>query len=95
MYAIGVSEIPLDIISAQHELARAEFKSPGILTPAASKAKAVVTMEKVDVIERHYDTDALTGSVDDVRPIVTAAMDRLKCYIVGKVGYSVPAAVVV
>jgi len=92
---IADDEIPQDLIYAQHELARAEFQSPGILTPAVSKANATVVREKVDVLEVEYDTDNLTGSIEDVRPIVTAAMDRLKCYLTGPVGRSLPAAMVV
>jgi len=92
--SIGDAEIPLDLIYAQHELARAEFQSPGILTPAVSKANATVVREKVDVLEVEYDTDNLTGSIDEVRPIVTAAMDRLKCYLSAS-GRVLPAAMVV
>jgi hypothetical protein len=80
-YSIGSGDIPAEVIAAQHELARAEFLSPGILTPSGSKASANVIMEKVDVIQVQYDTDNLTGTIDDIRPIVTAAMDKIKCFL--------------
>ena len=83
---IGDMEIPTDLINAQHELARAEFTSPGVLSPSLSKSTAIVSSEKVDVIAITYDTDNLTGSIDDARVIVTAAMDRLKCYLSSPVG---------
>jgi len=78
-YSIGSGDIPAEVIAAQHELTRAEAASPGVLAPSGSKAKAVVSMEKVDVIQVQYDTDNLTGTVDDIRPTVTAAMDKIKC----------------
>jgi len=84
--SIGANEIPTDIINAQHELARAEFQSAGVLTPSMSKATATVSSEKVDVIQITYDTDNLTGTIEDARVIVTAAMDKLKCYLTSPVG---------
>jgi hypothetical protein len=84
--SIGSNEIPADLIAAQHELARAEFQSAGVLTPSLSKSTATVASEKVDVIQITYDTDNLTGSIDDARVIVTAAMDKLKCYLTSPVG---------
>ena len=84
--AIGDHEIPADLIKAQHEFARAEFQSAGVLTPSLSKATATVASEKVDVIQITYDTDNLTGSIDDARVIVTAAMDKLKCYLTSAAG---------
>jgi hypothetical protein len=84
--SIGANEIPADLIAAQHELARAEFQSAGVLTPSLSKATATVASEKVDVIQITYDTDNLTGSIEDARVIVTAAMDKLKCYLTSPVG---------
>lgn len=80
-YPIASNVVPGEVVAAQHELARAEFQSPGVLTPSASKAKAVVSMEKVDVIQVQYDTDNLTGTIDDIRPTVTAAMDKIKCFL--------------
>jgi len=93
--SIGANEIPKDLINAQHELARAEFQSAGVLTPSLSKATATVSSEKVDVIQITYDTDNLTGSIDDARVIVTAAMDKLKCYLSSPVGATRIVAVVV
>ena len=93
--AIGSGEIPTDVINAQHELARAEFSAPGVLSPSMARSKATVVREKVDVLEREYDTDNLTGSIDDARVIVTAAMDRLKCYLASSVTGNVRFAAVV
>jgi hypothetical protein len=93
--SIGANEIPTDLINAQHELARAEFLTPGALTPSLSKATATVSSEKVDVIQITYDTDNLTGSIEDARIIVTAAMDKIKCYLSSPVGATRIVAVVV
>ena len=93
--AVGNNEIPLDAIYAQFELARAEASSPGVLNPSLSRATATVIREKVDVIEIEYDTDNLTGTIADARIIVTAAMDRLKCYITNPTGRALPGAMVV
>jgi hypothetical protein len=93
--SIGSNEIPTDLINAQHELARAEFQTPGSLTPSLSKATATVSSEKVDVIQITYDTDNLTGTIEDARLIVTAAMDKLKCYLSSPVGATRIVAVVV
>jgi len=94
-HEIGANEIPSDLITAQFELARAESASPGVLNPSLSKATATVVREKVDVIEIEYDTDNLTGSIDDARMVVTAAMDRLKCYVTNPTGRVLPGAMVV
>lgn len=94
-HEIGPNEIPNDLIYAQFELARAEAASPGVLNPALSRSTATVIREKVDVIEIEYDTDNLTGSIDESRMVVTAAMDRLKCYVTNSTGRALPGAMVV
>ena len=81
---IGANEIPREVIFAQHVLARAEFQSPGVLTPSASRLG--VKREKVDVLEVEYDTSTATGSIEDARTIVTMAMDRLAGLLTRRIG---------
>lgn len=93
--AIASDEIPDELIFAQHVLARAEFQSPGILSPSVSLG-AVVKREKVDVIEQEYDTSRLQGNSAELRPLVTMAMDKLQCLLaVQPGGRRIPDAVVV
>jgi hypothetical protein len=93
--AIASDEIPGELIFAQHVLARAEFQSPGVLSPSVSLA-GVNRREKVDVIEVEYDTSRLQGNAAELRQIVTMAMDKLKCLLaVQPGGARVPWAVVV
>jgi hypothetical protein len=92
---IAASSIPAEVIFAQHVLARAEFQSPGVLSPSVTLG-AVVRREKVDVIEAEYDTSRLQGTADEMRPLITMAMDRLRCLLaVAPGGLRVPDAVVV
>ena len=92
---IADDEIPDEVIFAQHVLARAEFQSPGVLSPSGALAQ-VVKREKVDVIEQEYDTSRLQGSIEELRPIVTMAMDKLRCFLtVQPGGQRMPWAVVV
>jgi len=83
--SIASNTIPAEVIFAQHVLARAEFQSPGILTPSVNLG-AVVKRNKVDVIEQEMDTSRLQGSVDEMRPVVTMAIDRLSCFLNSKPG---------
>lgn len=93
--AIASNVIPAEVIFAQHVLARAEFQSPGVLTPSVSLG-AVVKRNKVDVIEQELDTSRLQGNADELRPIITMAMDRLACLLSIKPGGArIPWAVVV
>jgi len=78
--AIGTGEIPDEVTTAQMQLARAEIASPGILSPQSS-VSGTVKREKVDVIEIEYDTSRGTGSIDDQRVIITAALDGLRCFV--------------
>lgn len=92
---IAANSIPQEVIFAQHVLARAEFQSPGILSPSVTLG-AVTKREKVDVIEVEYDTSRLQGTADELRPLVTMAMDKLRCLLaVAPGGLRVPDAVVV
>jgi len=93
--AIGANEIPAELIFAQHVLARAEFQSPGFLSPNVSLA-GVNKREKVDVIEVEYDTSRLQGNAEELRQIVTMATDKLRCLLfVQPGGARMPWAVVV
>ncbi len=91
--AIGSGEIPAEVIYAQHVLTRAEIASPGVLAPTGSVIGGI-KREKVDVIEVEYDTSRGTGTIDDLRTYVTAALDAVKCF-AATPGRRVPWAVVV
>ena len=80
---IASNEIPSELIIAQHELARAEFQSPGLLSPQGSLRDTMVRREKVDVIEVEYDTTRVTASTANAQVLVDAAMRRIKCFLIG------------
>ena len=82
---IASDAIPAEVIFAQHVLARAEFQSPGILSPSVTLG-AVVKREKVDVIEQEFDTSRLQGTADELRPLVTMALDRIACLLSARPG---------
>jgi hypothetical protein len=84
--AIAADEIPQEVIDAQFELALVERATPGALSPSGSVAQSAVASERVDVIAVSYDTSRLTGSIDDLRLIVTAAVDRLSCFLARRPG---------
>lgn len=93
--AIASDEIPDEVIFAQHTLARVEFLSPGALSPSVSLG-GVVKREKVDVIEVEYDTARMQGNAQEMRPIITMAMDKIACLLaVQPGGRRIPDAVVV
>lgn len=93
--SIASNAIPAEIIFAQHVLARVEFQSPGALSPSVSLG-AVVKREKVDVIEQEFDTSRLQGNIDELRPLVTMALDKIGCLLaVQPGGRHMPWAVVV
>lgn len=83
--SIGANDIPSEVIYAQHVFARAEFQSPGILSPSVNLG-AVVRREKVDVIEQEFDTSRMQGTVDELRPLLTMAIDRIGCLLASKPG---------
>ena len=74
--AVGAAEIPAQIITAQHVLARAELASPGVLSPTVLPG-ARVKRQRVDVLETEYAVDP--GDSD--RALVTGALDLLKGYL--------------
>ena len=80
--AIADDEIPDEVIIAQHELARAEHQSPGILSPQGSLRDSIVQREKVDVIEVAYDTSRLSASTENAQVLVDAARRRIRCFLI-------------
>lgn len=82
---IASDVIPPELIFAQHVLARVEFQSPGALSPSLNLG-GVVKREKVDVIEVEYDTARLQGNAQEMRPIITMAMDKIGCLLASKPG---------
>lgn len=72
---IADDEIPAEVIFAQHAFARAEFQSPGILTPAIVFNERV-KREKVGPLETEYADPV--AQQDAFRPIITQAMDAIR-----------------
>lgn len=93
---IGSNEIPEEVKTAQHILARVEFQSPGILTPDINLSK-IVQREKVGPLERSYfGAPSATGATSELasfRPEITAAIDTLKGLLEPDISY--PAALTV
>lgn len=87
---IASDEIPSEVIKAQHELARAEFISPGVLSPQVSQRDAAVTAEKVGEISVSYsDKVALSAEAYQLAQVqVEAAMRYIRQFLVngGRVG---------
>ena len=76
----AATDMPWQVIKAQHILARAEHKAVGTLAPSGKVADQRKKV-KVDVIEVEYvDTDA---SIDAQRTTVTDAMDLLAPFLIG------------
>lgn len=78
---IGESDIPPELIKAQYDLAWVEVQSPGTLTPSGSARDALVSREKVDVIEVQYDTSRLLPGEDYLTVRVEAAMRLIDCFL--------------
>lgn len=83
--AIPSDEVPWEVVQATYIAALAELQTPGILAPTITPGKQA-KRQKVDVIEVEYmtprDQGATSGSFDpagDLRPILTAVYDLLKC----------------
>jgi hypothetical protein len=96
-YPLFGGTIPDAVKNAQHEFARAEFQSVGILSPQGSLRDSVVNMEKVDVIQVGYDTARLQPGMDALQTIVSAGMRWIAPYLVngGKLGVRRTDAIVV
>lgn len=73
--AVGTTEIPPEIIRAQHMLAWAELQSSGVLNPAVNMANAK-TLTKADVISWTH-TGAEGSSIDAHRTLVIGALDTI------------------
>lgn len=84
-YAIDTDAIPVEVKQAQMELAWAEQQSPGTLSPSGSVRDALVSMEKVDVIQVEYDTSTMSASdaLAYAQVRVEAAMRLLGCFLTG------------
>jgi hypothetical protein len=87
-YPLFGGTIPQQVKNAQHEFARAEFLSVGVLSPSVTLRDSVVNMERVGEISVGYDTSRLTASVDVAAPYVSAGMRWIAAYLVngGKPG---------
>jgi len=81
-YPLFGGAIPQAVKNAQHEFARAEFQSVGVLSPQSSIRDSVVNKEKVDVIEVGYDTSRITPGLDAMQVVVSAGMRWLLPYLV-------------
>lgn len=81
--AIASDEIPSEVIQAQYDLAYAEFVSAGVLSPSGSIRDALVSMEKVDVIQVSYDTSRITAGQDVTAVRVEAALRLIRCFLNG------------
>ncbi len=84
-YSIDVDAIPVEVKQAQMELAWAEQQSPGTLSPSGSVRDALVSSERVDVIEVSYDTSTMSSSdaLAYAQVRVEAAMRLLSCFLTG------------
>ena len=84
-YAIDTDAIPVEVKQAQMELAWAEQQSPSTLSPSGSVRDALVSREKVDVIEVEYDTATMSASdaLAYAAVRVEAAMRLLGCFLTG------------
>lgn len=76
--AIPDDEIPQGVINAAYELALAELVMPGASAPSVTPGR-VTKREKVDVIEREFFGSDAGVSADDMRPVLTAVEDALRC----------------
>jgi hypothetical protein len=78
---IDTDEIPTEVIQAQYDLAWAEKQTPGTLTPSGSIRNALVSREKVDVVEVEYDTSRMVPGEDYLSVRVEAAMRLIDCFL--------------
>ena len=97
-YPLFGGAIPMAVKNAQHEFARAEFISQGVLSPSVSLRDTVVSAERVEgAVSVEYDTSRLSASVDAATPFVSSAMRWIAPYLVngGKPGVRLTYAVAV
>ena len=88
-------EVPVEVQNATHLATLAEYASPGILTPVVTPGKQKKSV-KVDVIAESYMTPweqgkkGSTDPVEQLRPVLTAIRDQLKCMAIMPDGVNVP-----
>lgn len=82
--AIATDEIPQEVKNAQMELAWAEAQSAGTLSPSGSVRDALVSRERVDVVEVEYDTSNMSPeqALAYAQTRVEAAYRWLSCFLV-------------
>lgn len=87
---IPSDEIPLEVVNAAYELALAELQAPGSSSPTVTPGR-LVKRQKVDTIEREFfgPGDGVSGTPDDMRPVLTAVEDALRCVLSRSGGASV------
>lgn len=74
-FDIGATDIPGELIEAQHILARAELANPGVLTPDVTlSGKRVLTGVKGIT----WQVQGAPNTVEAARPVITAALDAIK-----------------
>lgn len=77
---IAETEIPAEVITAQHAMTRAEIDSPGALAPNVTLAGRKV-LNKVSTLG--WEVQKAPNTVDAARMTVSAAMDAIKGLIIG------------
>lgn len=73
-WSVGSTEIPPEVIEAQHLFTRAELATPGSLAPSVTLAggKTLIAVGSLQ-----WKANAAPNTVDASRPVITAAMDVL------------------
>ena len=75
---ITTDVVPVEVVRANALLSFYELTNPSGLDPNVTLS-ALAKREKIDVIEVEYrDTQT---SAQSVRPIITGAMDQIKCFV--------------
>lgn len=77
---ISETEVPAEVITAQHAMTAAEIESPGALAPNVT-AFGKKVLNKVDAIG--WEVQKAPNTVDASRLQVTAAMDAIKGLLAG------------
>jgi hypothetical protein len=75
LYKIGETEIPNELITGQHILARAELTSPGVLSPDVTLSGNKVLTEVKGIV---WTPQSAPNTVEAARPVITMAMDAIK-----------------
>lgn len=77
---IAETEIPAEVITAQHAMTKAELDSPGALSPNVTLTGQKV-LNKVDVLG--WEVQKAPNTVESARVQVTAAMDAIRALLAG------------